>query len=62
MAEKDVYETVVLERRWFKDPEEFNYICKQLGVDGSDLADDQIEINIDKVIFTTNEESEADDE
>lgn len=56
MHKKSVYETIVLQKRWFKDPEEFDYICKQLGVDAKKVSDDEIEISVDEVTFETEDD------
>lgn len=56
-----VYKTVTLERRWFKDPPEFDFICKQLSIEPSLIgAIDTIEIGVDRVDFETEEDDDED--
>ena len=51
------YETIALERRWFKDESEFEYICGQLGVGPDHVAEiDEISVSIDRVDFEVEEE------
>lgn len=56
------YSTIVLERRWFKDPSEFEFICKNLGIEAPDLSEvESIDMSVDQVDFEVEDGGEVAD-
>lgn len=55
------YCNIHLERRWFKDPTEFDFICKELGIDTKLIEEiEDLDINVDEVQFEV-DDTEDDD-